>query len=150
MQPDELLTTLKVMDAQHGYAARRVSVGTERIDRSEVEARLAGAWAEAQGWIARQSAVLARPRQADDPMQGAVLEAELTRGAETLQLRCLPGQWLATTVTEGDGEHCLSDEVVLVTIRDKAARYRRYWRLPADGAVTLIACRLIGFEEIPR
>lgn len=149
MQPDAVLSALSGVIDQHGYRAVSVHLSrTDPVDAAAVDRLLARDWKGATGWIARQSGVAIVPAQADDPAQGAVIEAEVTLGARTLQLRRLPGKWVATEITEGQGDPRLCDEVVVVTVEGKAARYRRYWSVPADGAVAVVACRLIAFEEI--
>jgi hypothetical protein len=167
MRCDDILAALKDFQSDNGYAATTVEVLFHPLDSAaEVDQLLCGEpspvpagggprdrlfavdWRSARGWIVRQSAAIPRPRQEDDPATGAVLEAELVAGMATLQIRRLPGSWIATMIFEGKGTDCLSDDLVLATVRDNAARYRRYWALPADGAVTLLACRLTGLEEI--
>ena len=149
MRPDAVLEKLALVEPDHGFSVGSVKVSrTDHATAAEVDTLLDTDWRGATGWIARQSAVAIVPGQPDNPTEGAVIEAEVTLGARTLQLRRLPGTWVATEITEGQGDPRLCDEVVVVTVEGKAARYRRYWSVPADGAVAVVACRLIAFEEI--
>lgn len=116
------------------------------------EAEISGTWREAGGWIARQSKVISATSsigEVDEPAQGAILEAELTLGPRTLQIRRIAGNWILTIIEEADGDTHLADDRLVATVKHGAARYRRYWTLPDDGAVDVIACRLIGFEVAP-
>ena len=109
-------------------------------------------WATAGGWIARESKVISAQKdigKVDDPGQGALLDAELCLGSKTLQIRRLPGLWLLTVITETEGDGYLADDRLIMTLTHGAARYRRYWTIPDDGAAEVIACRLTGFEAIP-
>lgn len=121
----------------------------ERPSREDLTSRLATRpWTRATGWIARQSGVVVRPDQADNPALGDLVEAELTDGLQTFQVRRLPGCWIVTAMIEGAGTVHLTDEIVVVMTNGRAARYRRYWSLPDDGATEVVACRLIQFEDI--
>lgn len=157
MTPVGIAGLLTRVEPDHGYAVGQVDVAGAKADRAGVEALLAGEWAAGSGWIARQSAMIARPRQADDPREGAVLEAELALPGRSLQIRHTGPHWTVTTLTEGRGDPCLSDEVVVVTVHDeviegsttgRAARYRRFWSLRGDGAAEIFACRFVQFEGI--
>lgn len=109
-------------------------------------------WAAAGGWIARESQVISAPSNiaaADHAGAGQILEAELCLDGKTLQIRRLPGRWLATVIEETEGDEFLADERLVVTVKHGTARYRRYWNIPTDGAADVIACRLTGFEAQP-
>jgi len=154
MSPSDTLSKLAQVDQQHGFTHRSVRLSSAtHASAAEVEDALRS-WAGAAGWIARQSAVLtlagARVAELDTtPSSGAVLECELGTASETLQLRRLGAGWVWTRLLEIPGGDMLSDDVVLVTTtQGKAARYRRYWTLPACGAAEITACRLVGLEDI--
>lgn len=115
------------------------------------EELVSGVWSDAAGWIARESRVISASSniaQADDPTQGKILEAELCLATRSLQIRRLPGRWLLTEITETSGDEVLADDRLVATVRHGIARYRRYWTVPTDGAVDVIACRLTGFEAL--
>lgn len=154
MRPDDILACLP---DDHGFSRKSVKVSGAETKRQEEIEDLVRSWAGkgASGWIARQSGVVFPPG-ADDPALGAVLEAELGTGEASLQIRRIGAGWACTTLEEtAVGAH-VCDDVVLVTTPlekadtagPKAARYRRYWRLPDGGAAEIIACRLVGLEEI--
>lgn len=116
------------------------------------EAEISGAWSKASGWIARQSKVISATSgigMVDELTQGAILEAELTLGSRTLQIRRIAGTWTLTVIEETGGDTYLADDRLVATVKLGVARYRRYWTLPDDGAVDVVACRLIGFEVAP-
>lgn len=151
MKPDDVLIGLEGTATEGVY--RPCSVTLSRRDltgRRNVERELID-WPGAIGWIARESGVFAPGIADDDPTKGAVLEAELTLGMKSLQIRRTPGFWMLTEIFESDGETNLADDLRLVTVDHGVALYRRYWSLPddgADGAVEAVACRLIGFEGV--
>ncbi len=148
MTPEEILEAL---GDGHGYGQTRVEVTHEVItDEAKLE-KLLDDWREAEGWIARQSGVdvyrTGVPRQG--PALGAVVAAELARGAQSLALTRRTDGWNVTILTEEDtGEPCLFDETTHLTVHHGAIRYRRYWCLPDDGAAEVFAWRILGFEEV--
>lgn len=149
--PEEILEILGKVSDDHGFAHLSVNIElvlTNLNTPDDVQDLLQRSeWASAVGWIARQSGVIIRP-DADDTSLGAVLEAELGNAAASLQVRRLEGRWVATRIEETLAGDMLADDVVLVTTHGKAARYRRYWKLPESGAAEIVACRLVGFEEM--
>jgi hypothetical protein len=149
MPHDTILAALRDVIGDHGYAARSVDIsGVEHATAHGVEALVDRAIAvNAHGWIARQSGVVVLPGQ-DDLSLGAVVEAEWSEGSVSIQVRRLAGRWLVTTLTEVEGGDMLSDDIVHVTTDGRAARYRRYWRMPTDGAAEITAWRLVGLEDI--
>ncbi len=149
MKPEDILKSLGGAVDAGVYRATAVEVTHEDYTSAvEVNTRILRDWAGAEGWIARQSKVFILPREADGPTEGAVLEAELTLGTKTMQLRRLTGKWRATLITEGVGEPCLADDLRVVTVGQGVAIYRRFWVLPDDGAAEVTACRFVKFDEV--
>lgn len=157
MRPEDILACLP---DDHGFSRKSVTVSGKETRHLEDVEELVRTWAGkgASGWIARQSGVVFPPG-ADDPGLGAVLEAELGTGEASLQIRRIGAGWAWTTFEEEAEEEAgahVCDDVVLVTTPletadtagPRAARYRRYWRLPDSGAAEIFACRLVGLEEI--
>ncbi|MGQ0566597.1 MAG: hypothetical protein ACT4OK_16205 [Gemmobacter sp.] len=146
MQADTLIT---ILGSAAGYAPGGILLSSGRLDDASALKKLIEAMtaAGATGWVARQSGVTVYPGEAESGL-GDVLEAELGTKDETLQIRRLDGGWVWTRLTEEAGGGRITDEVCLVTTHGKAARYRRYWSVPADGATEIVACRLIGLEDI--
>jgi hypothetical protein len=148
MQPDDVLDLLA---SGHGFAKTHLSIVTctaPVAESAEIE-RLIAEFPNTQGWIARQSGVVMKPG-ADPEELGAVLEAEIGNATKTLQVRRLGAEWVWTCLIENgkDGFLCLAQDQCLVTTENKSARYRRYWALPENGAVEVVACRLVGLEEL--
>ena len=144
MSPDELL---KMLPPSPGFKVLKVDLGADHLEtdilvESKVKVLVE---ANSQGWIARQSGVLILPGT-DDTSLGAVLEAELSNGMTTIQIRKLSAGWGVTRIVEGTGQPALASDVILVATNGKSARYRQYWSTPDCGAAEIKACRFIGFE----
>lgn len=141
MKPEELIALL---GPSSGYRPGRLRIETGTASSpSEAETLLSGLIADgANGWVARQSGVQIFPGESSGAL-GGVIDAELGTASSSLQLRRVGSAWIWTSITDGDGTDVLVDEVDLVTTSQASARYRRYWRLPDDGSVEIIACRLV-------
>ncbi|WP_428697117.1 hypothetical protein [Stappia sp.] len=154
MQPDDILACLP---DDHGFTRLSVTISAKETTHQKDIEDLVRTWAGkgASGWIARQSGVVFPPG-ADNPALGAVLEAELGTRDASLQIRRIGAGWVWTTFEETAAGAGVCDDVVLVTAPlekadaagPRASRYRRYWRLPDNGAAEIFACRLVGLEEI--
>lgn len=147
MQLDDVVALL---DRGHGYCqvTLKVSSCAEHVRATGEIEHLLRAFPDAAGWIARQSGVTFPPER-DDPGLGAVLEAELGNATESLQIRRHDAAWVWTRLTEGEGDPCLAEDVLLATLGGRAALYRRYWSVSHDGLAEIRACRLVAVKEIP-
>ena len=148
MTAHDLFDGLAAWGKDHGYSSAGISVASEDLTSAQQLEELLQNWNEGAGWIARQSGVIARPDDPDDPTLGWVVGAELALGQQTLQVRRNVSAWTCITLSENDTGDCLTDDVTLLTVEGGAARYRRYWRVPEDGAVEIFACRFVAFDTV--
>ena len=149
MEAEALLALLENWEGDHGYHVASLSVTSKSEPAAAAVDREISDWAgNGHGWVARTSGVQVFPGEENDTSLGPVVAAELTRGDTTLQVRRHPEKWVLTILTETGEKTHLADEIVHLTTGGGAARYMRYWQLPADGAVEIIASRFIGFEEV--
>ena len=144
---DKVLPALDSWRINHGYEATKIEVRRlALIADAKTLTELLDGWKTASGWVARQSGVEVWPLSEPSDALGDVVEAELTVENETIQVRRTAAGWMATLLTQGDGDDCLSEEVCHVTVGNGAAKYLRYWSLLDDGACEIIAWRFAGFE----
>ena len=150
MERSKILASLKAVLPNHQFKPCGVSLQTGTFSQSQVpelEAKIA-AFPATAGWIARQSGVVVLP-DADERSLGIVLEAELGSTTASLQIRRVSAEWVWTLLTETAGEGLAEDVVLVTTVKDRGALYRRYWSLPESGAVEVTACRLVRYTEYP-
>lgn len=77
-----------------------------------------------------------------------MLDAELCKENATLIIRRSAGGWIATELTEREGEPCHYDSQYYVSVSHGLMEYRRYWRETGEG-IAPFAYRLVRFCQVP-
>lgn len=150
MASRDLIDKLEAWGAGRGFSRAGMTVKREEAATQEQLDVVLRRWSDGKGWLARQSGVRALPRETDDPSLGWVVSAELAKGLQSLQVRRDVDRWICVTVSEVTAGDYLTDDVTLLTVEGGAARYRRYWRVPPDGAAEIAACRFVDFDAVEK